>query len=100
MISIRLDFFPSRFILSCMDNEFFRITSKGKIPKTNRLKGLPDVIVDQLADAIDLAANGDVIILHNEDIKELAKRAHKMLCPEKRLTFRTARQDDLLGKTK
>lgn len=40
-----------------------------------------------LADAIEAADDGDVIIVHNEAMKELAEGARESMCPDKQLSF-------------
>ncbi len=44
-----------------------------------------------LADAIKMAKNGDVIKCHSEEMKKLAVRAHTRMCPNKTLMFRVQR---------
>lgn len=43
-----------------------------------------------LADTIENAADGDVIVVHNEVMKELAIMARAHMCPKKRLSFEIA----------
>lgn len=40
-----------------------------------------------LADAIEAAADGDVIVVHNAAMKELAEDARERMRPDKQLTF-------------
>ena len=40
-----------------------------------------------LADAIEVANNGDTIVCHNDAMVELGKRARSRMCPNKTLTF-------------
>lgn len=40
-----------------------------------------------LADTIEAAQAGDTIEVASEDVRELAKRAHQRMCPDKALVF-------------
>ncbi len=40
-----------------------------------------------LADAIEVADDGDVIVCHSGSMKSLAERAHGRMCPDKLLSF-------------
>lgn len=40
-----------------------------------------------LAAKIEQAQDGDEIVVHNEDMKELAESAKQRMCPNKRLVF-------------
>lgn len=40
-----------------------------------------------LADLIGVARDGDTIEVHTEAMRELARLAHRRMCPEKNLTF-------------
>lgn len=41
----------------------------------------------KLADAIDNAKPGDVIVCHSEDMKRLGERAKNRMCPDKEIVF-------------
>lgn len=49
------------------------------IPRTNWTMALADAIRD--------ACDGDVIVVHNDDMRELGERAKGRMCPNKTLTF-------------
>ncbi len=40
-----------------------------------------------LADAIEQSKDGDIIVVHNLSMKELAERAHGRMCPGKNIVF-------------
>lgn len=46
-----------------------------------------------LASAIEASAPGDTIMVHSEDMRELALRAQKRMCPGKTLTFAVEQED-------
>ena len=41
----------------------------------------------ELANAIDNANDGDTIVVHDEDMKQLALSAKSRMCPDKQLEF-------------
>ncbi len=47
-----------------------------------------------IVNAIEIARDGDKIIVHNDAMKELAKRAIARMCPDKQIILTVASETD------